>query len=299
MMDLYMMSPPGLAWRLRGRANFRSRDAPPVDPQAARREWLVFARALEARGGVVVALPPPTSELTGMPYAAECGHILPREGAPPIFLLPRMASVYRRAERDHWAPLARKMGMEVVDPGAGVWEAQGDVTSFNGTTILFHGVRTDKEGMEAAARYFPGDLMRVQLLAPAFHGNMAVLPLPAVDRMLICPELITPESYRMVEQRFGRERLVPVTKEEIRSYATNGLLLGRELLAPSVLPERIRAWMEAQGIRVTMFTMRELCEKGGGSARCLASHARLKPGSVTIPDENRLDAVAARMEAEG
>jgi arginine dihydrolase len=299
MVDLFLMSPPGRAWALRGRANFRSQDAAPVDARAARREWLAFAQALEARGGVVVALPSPSEALTGMPYAAECGHVLAREGALPLFLLPRMFSPHRRAERDHWALLAQRMGMEVVDPGAGIWEAHGDVATFDGATILFYGVRTNREGMEAAARYFSGEVLRVQLLEPAFHGNMALLPLPAVDKMLVCPEAIVPASYALLEQRFGRERLLPVAMEEIRCYATNGLPLGREVLAPTVLPERVRTLLEALGMRVTTLTLRELCEKGGGASRCLVSHARLEPGSFIVPEENRLAAVAARIEAEG
>ncbi len=298
-MDLFLMSPPGKAWALRGKANFRSQEAGLVDAREARREWLAFARALESRGAVVVALPSPSPELTGMPYAAECGHVLARAGAPPLFLLPRMASAHRRAEREHWAPLAQRMGMEVVDPGVGIWEAQGDVATFAGTTLLFHGVRTDRQGMEAAARYFPGEVLRLELREPAFHGNMAVLPLPAVDRMLVCPEGLTPASYASLEQRIGRERLLAVTQEEIRCYATNGLPLGKELLAPSVLPARVRALVEAQGMRVTTFVMRELCEKGGGASRCLVSHARLEPGAVTLPEEYRLAAVGARMEEEG
>jgi N-dimethylarginine dimethylaminohydrolase len=299
MIDLFLMSPPGREWRLRGRANFRSQEAGQVDAREARREWLSFARALESRGAWVVALPSPAAELTGMPYAAESGHMLAREGAPPLFLLPRMAGAHRRAEREHWAPLARRMGMEVVDPGAGIWEAHGDVATFDGATLLFHGVRTDRDGMEAAARYFPGELLRVELREPAFHGNMATLPLPAVDRMLVCPEAMTSPSYMLLEQRFGRERLLPVTLEEIRSYATNGLPFGKELLAPSVLPERVRALVEAQGMRVSPFVMRELCEKGGGASRCLVSHARLKPGTFQVPEEHRLASVAARMEEEG
>lgn len=299
MIDLFLMSPPGRAWTLRGRSNFRSKDAPPVDAQQARREWLIFARALESRGGVVVALPSPSEDLTGLPYAAEGGLMLARSGAAPLFLLPRMISPHRRGEREHWAQLARRMGLEVVDPGVGIWEAQGDVATFDGVTLVFHGVRTNREGMEAAARYFPGEVMRLELLAPAFHGNMALLPLAAVDRLLVCPEVIAPPSYALLEKRFGRERLVTVTKDEIRSYATNCLPFGKELLAPSVLPERIRALVEDLGMKVTSFVLSELCEKGGGATRCLVNHARLEPGSFQIPEENRLAAVAARMEAEG
>jgi hypothetical protein len=53
----------------------------------------------------------------------------------------------------------------------------------------------------------------------------------------------------------------------------------------------------ASGMRVEALVMEELCEKAGGASRCLVSYAQVDPGSVTIPDENRLAAVAARIRA--
>jgi len=298
MMDLFLMSPPGRGWALRGRNNFRSREAPQVDARAARKEWLALARAIEARGGTVVALPSPSELLTGMPYAAECGQVVAREGAAPLFLLPRMMSAHRQAERDHWAPLARRMGFDVVDPDVGVWEAHGDVATFDGATLLFWGGRTTREGMEAAARYFPGEVVRVQVREPAFHGNMAVLPLPQVDRLMVCPEVVAPDSFALLRERFGEARLLRVTEDEIRRYATNGLPLGWDLLAPSVVPEAVRVRLEGLGMRVVSLTMRELCEKGGGSSRCLVSRARVAEDAVRIPAEVRLSTVAKDIEAD-
>lgn len=292
------MSPPGRGWALRGRNNFRSREAPQVDARQARREWLALAREIEVRGGTVVALPSPSEVLTGMPYAAECGQVIPREGAPPLFLLPRMMSAHRQAEREHWAPLARRMGMEVVDPGVGIWEAHGDVATFDGVTLLFWGGRTTLDGLEAAALHFPGEVLRVQVREPAFHGNMALLPLGAVDRMLVCPDVIAPDSYARLRERFGEHRLLTVTEDEIKRYATNGLPVGRDLLAPSVVTEGVRARVEALGMRVVPLTMRELCEKGGGSSRCLVSRAEVDAASVRIPEEYRLAAVAKDIEAD-
>lgn len=292
------MSPPGRAWALRGRNNFRSREAPQVDARQARREWLALAREIEARGGTVVALPSPSELLTGMPYAAECGQVIPREGAPPLFVLPRMMSAHRQTEREHWAPLARRMGMEVVDPGVGIWEAHGDVATFDGVTLLFWGGRTTLDGLEAAARYFPGEVLRVQVREPAFHGNMAVLPLPAVNRLMVCPDVIAPDSYARLRERFGEARLLVVTEGEIKQYATNGLPVGRDLLAPSVVPDAVRARLALLGMRVVPLTMRELCEKGGGSSRCLVSRAEVDAAAVRIPEEYRLSAVAKDIEAD-
>jgi N-dimethylarginine dimethylaminohydrolase len=295
MQTLYFMSQPGPTWALRGRANFRSREAAPADAAGARREWLSLARAIEARGGTVVALPSPDAALTGLPYAAECGHALARPGQAPLFLLPRMKGAHRQPEREHWAPLARRMGFEVVDPGAGIWEAQGDVAELDGCTLLFWGGRTDREGHEAARRHFPGEVLELQIREPAFHGNMALLPLPAVDRLLVCPDVIVPADLQALERRFGRERLLPVSEEEIRHYATNGLPVGRDWLAPSVVPERVRTQVAGTGMNVVPMPMVNLCEKGGGASRCLVLVARVD--GVTVPPENRLDAVARELEA--
>lgn len=298
MLDLYLMSPPSPGWALRGRANFRSRAAPPVDAARARQEWLALAEAIEARGGTVVALPPPTDALTGMPYAAECGLVVPRGDAAPLFLLPRMALPHRQPEREHWAALASTMGFEVVDPGRGTWEAQGDIASFEGVTVLFFGGRSDREGLEAAAEHLPGELFRLEIGEPAFHGNMALLPLPAVDRLVVCPAVICGDGVDRLAARFGKERLIFVTEEEIRAYATNGLPVGDSLLAPSLIPERVGALIASLGMRVERLAMTELCEKAGGASRCLVSHVRLAPGQVRIPEENRLAVVAAAIRAE-
>ncbi|GMU07256.1 dimethylarginine dimethylaminohydrolase family protein [Corallococcus caeni] len=298
MMDLFLMSPPGRGWALRGRSNFRSREAAPADARGARREWLTLARHIEARGGTVVALPSPSDALTGMPYAAECGQVVAREGQAPLFLLPRMMSAHRFAERDHWAPLARRLGLEVVDPGVGIWEAHGDVATFDGVTLLFWGGRTTLDGLEAAQKSFPGEVLRVQVREPAFHGNMAVLPLPAVDRLVVCPDVMAPESVALLEQRFGANRLVRVTEADIRRYATNGLPLGRDLLAPTVMPPHIVETFERLGLRVVSMPMPELTEKGGGSSRCLVSRASVDASRVSLPPEYRLDVVAKDLEAD-
>jgi N-dimethylarginine dimethylaminohydrolase len=296
--DLYFMSPPSPGWALRGRANFKSREAPPVSAARARQEWLGLAEAIEARGGTVVALPPPSDALTGMPYAAEGGHVVPRADGAPLFLLPRMASPHRKPEREHWAALATSMGFSAIDPGRGTWEAQGDVAWFEDVTLLFYGGRTDREGMEAAAEHMPGELLRIEIREPAFHGNMALLPLRSADRLVVCPEVIREGDMERLAARFGERRLLFVSEAEIRAYATNGLPVGDALLAPSILPERVGALFAAQGMRVERFTMTELCEKAGGASRCLVSHARLPRGQVHIPEENRLYAVAAAIRAE-
>ena len=285
-LDLYLMSPPGPGWQLRGRANFRSQAAAPVDARAAIREWIALADALEARGGRVVCLvPEPDTELTGLPYAAECGQILTVDD-DLCFVLPRMAAPHRRHERDAWRPLAESLGLRPIDLPDGFWEAQGDVATFLGRTLLFWGGRTDRAGLLAAARYFPPDALHLEVRQPAFHGNMAALPLDAARKLLVCPDVLVGDSLSRLEAAFGAAALVPVTTDEIRRYATNGLPIGPDVLAPHLTPPRILTLMRTWGLDVTLLPMLELCEKAGGASRCLVSHAHLSPtqaAQLTVP----------------
>ncbi|MBI3203209.1 MAG: amidinotransferase [Myxococcales bacterium] len=294
------MSPPGTGWALRGRANFRSEQAADVSPLRARKEWLALAEAIEAAGATVVVLPPSDPALTGMPYAAEAGHVLParRSGDRPRFLLPRMAAPHRAREREHWGPLAQRLGFEVIDPGSGIWEGQGDVASFDGTTLLFFGGRTDREGLTAALSHFDGEALVLELRQPAFHGNMALLPLPHADKLLVCPDVLVGDGLDRLAARFGAWRLDPVSEGEIRSYATNGLPIGERWLAPSVVPKRVKDRVTALGMKVIELRMAELCEKAGGASRCLVCHAPGVGETLTIPDENRLAATRAQILAE-
>jgi N-dimethylarginine dimethylaminohydrolase len=297
MADLYLMSPPGPRWALRGRANFRSAGAGQVDPKRGLAEWIALADAIEARGGRVVALiPDDDADLTGLPYTAECGQIVARAGDTPLFLLPRMKPEHRRGERVLWRAAAESMGLQCVDV-AGIWEAQGDVAVFEGRVLLFHGGRTTEEGARDAARQMGGALgepLFVEIHEPAFHGNMAVLPLERVARLFVCPEVIAGASMSRLEEAFGRDRLIPVTEGEIRSYGTNGLPIGADILAPHLTPPRVQRILGKLGMNVVVLRMEELCEKAGGASRCLVSHARVPDSSLAVPPA--LDYRARRAE---
>ncbi len=298
MFDAYFMSPPGPTWALRGKANFRSASGSAVDPELARRQWLAFARAIERHGGTVIALESPDPSLTGMPYAAECGQVVTGDDGQQYFLLPHMAKPHRRGEAPHWRALAERLGLETVSIDAGYWEAQGDVAHFRDVTLLFFGGRTERAGMEQARPHFPGELLVIETHEPAFHGNMAVLPLPAIDRLVVCPEVIAGDGVARLRERFGADALVEVTEADIRAYATNGLPIGEVLLAPTVTPAHVQARYRELGMRLELLDMSELCEKGGGASRCQVSHALLDDARRPIPEDLCLGHVAQSIEAD-
>ncbi len=267
--DLFLMSAPGANFRLRGRANFRSEGAEQVDAAGARREWEALRNVIETQGGRVVVLPS-DDELTGLPYAAEAGHPLPaRDGERPRFLLPRMAAAHRQGEARLWKPFVEALGFSTIELSEGTWEGQGDVADFRGVSLLFFGGRSSRRGMEGARAHFDGETLVLELEQPAFHGNMALLPLPAADKLLACPDVIVGDGIQRLQKRFGADCIVPVTKDEICAYATNGLPIGDTWIAPSVAPRRVVDLVRGFGISAMLLEMRELCEKAGGASRCL------------------------------
>lgn len=262
-----------------------------MDPLRARREWLTLAEGIESLGGTVVVCPP-VEGLSGLPYAAEAGQPLPpiRPGGPPRFLLPKMKPAHRAKEREVWGPFFRELGFEVIDePGDFIWEGQGDVAWFDRATLLFHGGRTDAAGLNAMRKYFDGEVLELSVREPAFHGNMALLPLERSKSMLVCADVMHADSLAMLEARVGRDCLHCVSEEEIQQYATNGLPVGDTVLAPSVIPQRVRKLIEREGYTVAELAMPELCEKAGGASRCLVCVFR-NPGDLAIPERYTLAA---------
>ena len=292
--DLYLMSPPTLAFRLRGRANFRSAKAGPVSGVAALAEWLAVADAIEAGGGrICCLLPAGDLDLTGLPYAAEAGHVVDHNGQLS-FLLPNMASAHRQLERHEWRVVATALGFRPVDVPGGIWEAQGDVAEFRGQTLLTFGGRTDLAGVDAVSRWFPEDALRIAIRQPAFHGNMALLPLEAVDKLVVCPEALDGDALVKLVNAFGREDIIPVDLNDIRLYVTNALAIGRNLIAPHLAADRLGELASTLGYNLIVVPMLDLCEKGGGGPRCLVNHTRLEEARVCVPRE--LDFQARREE---
>jgi N-dimethylarginine dimethylaminohydrolase len=297
--EIFLMSPPRIDWHLRGRANFRSREAGAVDPRAARRQWLALARSIEARGGTVVVAQSPYPELTGMPYAAECGQIVGDAERGWSFILPLMWAPHRRKEREVWEALARDMNLAVKAPDGGLWEAQGDVARFQGVTLLFFGGRTTRAGLDAVRDHFHGEVLLIETREPAFHGNMAVLPLDAVDTLVVCPEVLVGDSLVRLASRFGRDALLEVSESQIREYVTNGLPMGRDLLAPTVTSTEALAPLAARGVEVVRVDLSELCDKAGGASRCLVSRATIDLARHPVPEYATLSVVSAQIDGEG
>ena len=169
-----------------------------------------------------------------------------------------------------------QLNIETATLESGSFAAQGDIADFMGVTLVFHGVRSDREGAELAAAMIEGESLLVEIRKPAFHGNMA----------LACREVIAPESMQALERRFGHEALKEITLAELQGYATNALPIDGTILAPSCLPRRINELFVARGYSVELLDMSELCGKAGGASRCLVSRSSV--AIAKVPHEHTL-----------
>ncbi len=292
-MDLYLMSPPSPSWSFRGHPNLWGKDTPELDARRARDEWLRLAEAIEGLGAKVAVLPP-DDELPALPFAAQAGHALPplKEGGKIRFLLPRMKLEHRKGERDKWKPFVERLGFEAVEIEGGTWEGQGDVAHLGRLVFLFWGVRTDRAGAEAAGKHFDCEQMLIEIWKPAFHGDMALLPLEHARSLVVCVDVIDDDSLALLEARLGRDRLLFVSEEELHDHATSVLPIGDTVLAAMVLPDRVRRLLIRNQLKVVELAMPELCGKAGSSTRRLVCKIDGLPDDFVIPEENRLSTFA-------
>ena len=175
-----------------------------------------------------------------------------------------------------------------MGPGVGFWAGDGDVASFDGATLLFYGSRTDKLGMQAARRHFDGEILEIEIREPAFHGNMAVLPLPAGDCLLVSADVIEDDALALLEARFGRDRIHLISQAETLSYANNALPVGDVLIAPRTFAPRVKDLVEREGMKLVMLDLPELCGKAGGASRCMVC---VVEDDLEVPEQHRLAAV--------
>lgn len=297
---IFLMSPPRADWALKGKANFRSRQAGPADAQRARQEWSALADAIVEAGGEVLVCPPnPDAPLTGMIYTAEAGELYRQDGQP-IFLLPKMASPHRSAEAAWIGPWIEGLGITVDAPGpdAPLWEAQGDAIRAASADQIVHtfGVgpdaRTERAAYARVAPLLSPEHMHLQFDAdPWFHGNTFLniyrAPAPSGAHLLVvCPEALGPENYARLRAFLPAARVHEITRAQSLGYDTNALQVRRTVLAPPSLSAGTEAAMNELGLAVKRIELAELFLKGGGAPVCLSNRLwglRLDE----IPDETR------------
>jgi len=282
----YLMSPPRTDWTLRGRANFRSREAGGVDARRARREWSDLADAIVEAGGEVVVCPPhPARPLTGMIYTAEAGEFYRTDEGERRFLLPNMAVEHRRLEADWIGGLFEGLGIRTEAVEA-VWEAQGDAIrgAVAGEVVHTWGRGPDGRTEAAAFEEISGKLgdreLHLQFEAdPWFHGNTFINVYRAAESatdpaaiLLVCPAALPEAEFDRLTDFLDAE-VRTIDRDQSLGYDTNALQVGDTVLAPSTLSETADRAFRDLGLDIVRLDLGELFTKGGGAPVCLTNRS--------------------------
>lgn len=279
---IFLMSPPRPDWDLRGRANFRSREAGDTDPGEARDEWCTLADAIVEAGGDVLVCPPPSDPgLTGMIYTAEAGEVYLNKAGKPVWLLSNVAPDHRRGEAAFIRKFFEEIGMHVESVDA-VWEAQGDAIRGKTWEKVVHtygdgpDARTRPDAYAEVAPHLSPEHMHLEFDAdPYFHGNTFMNVYLGRDDhsglLVICPIAVSEQGYEELLQFLGDIRVHKVSEDEALDFDTNTLQVGSTVLAPSTLSDGTENALEDIGLSVRRLELSELFLKGGGAPVCLTN----------------------------
>jgi N-dimethylarginine dimethylaminohydrolase len=296
-MGVFLMSPPRTDWRVHGRANvFSQAPLPPIEPNAALREWLLLADEITSAGGRVVVLSSDDARLTGMPYTAEAGHL----GKDGLFLLPNVKPPHRRDEAALVAKLLTSWGMK-TRALAVPWEGQGDVIDIGGRYVCTSGegpqARTSPDAYLHVAPLLDGDSMHLRFRAqPWFHGNTFLACFEGARErvVVVCEDALLPGELARL-RTFADARFLGITVEESLHYGTNALQVGARVLAPKGAPSPLLTLWSELGLDVRELELPALFGSGGGAAVCLTN--RLAMSIEGVPEACRYESVRPTLVA--
>lgn len=291
-LPVFLMSPPRLDWTLRGKANFRSENANPVDAVRARAEWARLANAIVAAGGEVIVCPPnPRKNLTGLIYTAEAGEFYRESDGAPRYILPNMSVEHRRAEADWIGGFVEGIGFGTVAIRS-TWEAQGDVLRAARGTKIVHTFgsgryrRTEGRAYEEVAHRIGHRHIQIHFRAdPWFHGNTFLnfyqgLTLPArlgedgprvPTRALVCEDALMPGELDRLRRFLPEADFVSISREQSMGYDTNCLQVNRTVIGSDSMSSQAEAAFVDLGLTVVKLDLSELFMKGGGAPVCLTN----------------------------
>lgn len=305
---IFLMSAPREDWALRGRANFRSRQAGVADAGRARQEWAALADAIVAAGAEVVVCPPnPDAPLTGMIYTAEAGEFYRQANGQPGFLLPNMSAAHRRDEAQWVASQLERWGIEplrVGTHGAPLWEAQGDAIRADSPARIIHtygegpDARTQADAHALVADQLSPEHLHLRFRAdPWFHGNTFlnvyrppqtslhrpshgarshVTPADAGSAhthalAVVCPEALDAAEYARLRAFLPGVAFHEISRAESLGYDTNALQVNNTVIAPTTISAGTESAISRVGLTVRRLGLGELFLKGGGAPVCLTN----------------------------
>lgn len=258
--------------------------APSVDVELAVAEHKSIMDALSSAGVTVERVPSPTESQDGV-YTANWA--LVRGDKAVLACLPDV----RKAEEDHAEQMLTQLGKTVVRVPDGLkFSGQGDALACGNYLFCGQGYRSDEAAQKFAADTLGYERIQLQTIpkldeqgnpvinavsgwADSFFYDidlaLAIIKGPeSGEKGLIayCPDAFTPDSREHLARFDGVEKIEVSLEEAQQAFACNLVSTGETVIMSANAP-RLKAALEAKGLKVLTPNIFELA-KGGGYIRC-------------------------------
>ncbi len=247
--------------------------------------WQKLTETLRSLG-VELEMVPPVEGLPDLVFTANAAVILDGKALVATFRHPQRqpeTAVYKKAFEQL---KARGILRDVIDmpegivlEGAGdcVWDPKRD------TFWLGYGQRSDKEAAKVVRETFGFDVVPLRLVDPRFyHMDTCLCPLTGGE-LLYWPQAFDDEGKALIEERFGKDNLIPAPEEDACGFAVNAVNIGRDIILATVT-DTLRGLLEERGYRLHATPISDF-NLSGGSAFCLTLKLDRASGGRDIPAE--------------
>ncbi len=247
------------------------------DAGRAMAQWVDLVATIERLGGTVEVVPQ-RPDAPDMVYAMNLGLGLVRPDGRPHVVMSHMRYAERRMETQSAQPWFERSGRStsyVGRDGVGAHLEAGDVFAWGDALVAGYGPRTE----ELALKHLAVDLgVRVRgfrITHPAmYHLDLAFCPLDDRHAMVAPGAFDRASAVALLE--LVPEPLVLTDDEALSSFCANSIVIGRTVVMPAGVPERVTAQLADWDFDVVEVDVSEF-HKGGGSIRCLTN-----PVDVTL-----------------
>jgi N-dimethylarginine dimethylaminohydrolase len=249
-----------------------------IDTAKASAEHTAIKQALESSGVTVIQVPPPEECQDGV-YTANWA--LCRGDTAVLACLPNK----REDETPYARTVLQDLGKKLIEPPDGLrFSGQGDALPCG--NLLFTGseYRTDAKmhrflsetlgysviGLRTVPEYDSNQRPITNRITgwpdSFFYDIDLALSVIRDDLIAWCPEAFTPASQELLHKLGGLEKIEVSLEEAMQGFACNLVSTG-EVVVMSAHAPKLRAEIEARGLRTITPEISELA-KGGGYIRC-------------------------------
>jgi N-dimethylarginine dimethylaminohydrolase len=216
-----------------------------------------------SRCGVQVELVEPEKEVPDMVFTANAGLVVGKQVYLAHFRHPE-----RHPERRYFRNWFVKSGYQLADEIDltlnARFEGEGDALFAGQTLFAGFGIRSEKSCYTNFVGLDPSTLVYCELVDPYFyHLDTCFCPLNA-GIALWWPDAFSKESQKAMRNAI---ELIALPENEVRRFACNSIVLGKEIIIPSECP-RTSDLLQNMGFTVHVCDVSEFI-KAGGACKCL------------------------------